>query len=206
MLYDGEFSREMEENMDIITEMESYARAHDVPIMEKEGIAFMLDVIQTHGCRRILEIGTAIGYSAIRMALVHEDIHVVSIERDEQRWQEACRNVEKAGLSSRITLILGDALETEIDGEFDFLFIDAAKAQYTRFFERYTPLLKQGGIVLSDNLGFHGMVEGKTVPKSRGTRNLVRKIRGYIDYLEHNAAFETEFYDVGDRVAVSKKR
>ena len=152
--------------MDIITEMETYARAHDVPIMEKEGIAFMLDVIQTHGCRRILEIGTAIGYSAIRMALVHEDIHVVSIERDEQRWQEACRNVEKAGLSSRITLILGDALETEIDGEFDFLFIDAAKAQYTRFFERYTPLLKQGGIVLSDNLGFHGMVEGKTVPKS----------------------------------------
>ena len=121
--------------MDIITEMETYARAHDVPIMEKEGIAFMLDVIQTHGCRRILEIGTAIGYSAIRMALVHEDIHVVSIERDEQRWQEACRNVEKAGLSSRITLILGDALETEIDGEFDFLFIDAAKAQYTRFFE-----------------------------------------------------------------------
>ena len=67
-------------------------------------------------------------------------------------------------------------------------------------------LLKQGGIVLSDNLGFHGMVEGKTVPKSRGTRNLVRKIRGYIDYLEHNAAFETEFYDVGDRAAVSKKR
>ena len=99
--------------MDIITEMESYARAHDVPIMEKEGIAFMLDVIQTHGCRRILEIGTAIGYSAIRMALVHEDIHVVSIERDEQRWQEACRNVEKAGLSSRITLIRWKRRSTE---------------------------------------------------------------------------------------------
>ncbi len=192
--------------MDIISEMEDYAQKYDIPIMEKEGIAFMLEFIRLHHCRHILEIGTAIGYSAIRMAMISEDVRVVSIERDEARYQMACHNVRKAGLTSQITLIFGDALETQVAGEFDFLFIDAAKAQYTRFFERYTPLLRQGGYVLSDNLGFHGMVEGHTMPKNRNTRNLVRKIRGYIEYLEQNEAFETRFFEVGDRVAVSKKR
>lgn len=80
------------------------------------------------------------------------------------------------------------------------------KRQYIRFFERYVPFLMKDGFVLSDNLGFHGMVEGTVEAKSRSTRALVRKIRSYIDYLKDNKNYETTFFDVGDGVAVSKKR
>lgn len=192
--------------MKLIEEMERYAGEHRVPIMEAEGIAFLLDLIQTKGCKRILEIGTAIGYSAIRMALCDEDIYVETIERDEERYRQAVENVAKAGLQDRVTLHFADALAFEANGCYDLIFIDAAKAQYIRFFERYTPYLKSGGIVVSDNLRFHGMVDGSVAAQSRGTRALVRKLRRYIEYLQENEDFNTVFYDLGDGVAVSEKR
>lgn len=192
--------------MNLIEEMEQYAKVNHVPIMEKEGISFMLDFIQAHDCRRILEIGSAIGYSAIRMALVNENIQVETIERDEERYQQALVNIEKAGLTKQIHIQLADALEANVEGQYDLIFIDAAKAQYIRFFERYESQLKRGGYILSDNLGFHGMVDGIVEPKSRATRALVRKIKNYIEYLKTNEKYETVFYSVGDGVAVSKKR
>ena len=191
--------------MNLIEEMEAYAKEHHVPIMESEGIEFMLSFLKEHKCTKILEIGTAIGYSAIRMALLDESIEVDTIERDEERYHIAVENVKKAGLENRIHIQLADALEAEVQGPYDFIFIDAAKAQYIRFFERYVPFLMKDGFVLSDNLGFHGMVEGTVEAKSRSTRALVRKIRSYIDYLKDNKNYETTFFDVGDGVAVSKK-
>lgn len=192
--------------MDIINEMEQYAKQYHVPIMEKEGIDFMLTFLKEHHCKRILEIGSAIGYSAIRMATVDEDVEIDTIERDEERYKMAITNIQKAGMGDRIHIQLADALEATVNGKYDFIFIDAAKAQYIRFFERYEPYLKTGGYILSDNLGFHGMVDGSVEAKSRATRALVRKIRNYIEYLKKNTAYDTIFYAVGDGIAISKKR
>lgn len=192
--------------MSLIEEMETYAKEHDVPIMQKEGIDFMCSFITEHHCTSILEIGSAIGYSAIRMAMLDPNVKVVTIERDDERYALAVENIAKAGLQNQITLLHGDALETEITGSFDLLFIDAAKAQYTRFFERYEGLLQQGGYVITDNLKFHGLVEHKELATSRNLRQLVTKIGRFVDYLKAREDFETEFYDFGDGVGISRKK
>lgn len=190
----------------LIQDMEVYAQLHNVPIMQSEGIAFLCEFIAQHQVKSILEIGSAIGYSAIRMALMDDEIQVTTIERDEVRYQEAVKNVAAAKLEDRITLIYGDALETIVDGSYDLLFIDAAKAQYIRFFERYEPNLKTGGYVITDNLDFHGLVDHPERTKNKNTKDLVRKIGKFREYLKERADFDTVFYTFGDGVAISKKR
>ena len=192
--------------MDIIKQMEAYAKEHQVPIMQEEGLDFLLDYIQKHPVTRILEIGSAIGYSAIRMAMVRETIRVVSVERDEERYQLALENRRKAGLDTRIEFYLADALEWTPEGMFDFIFIDAAKAQYIRFFEKYKQYLKPEGAILTDNLGFHGLVDSQEEIASRNLRRLVRKIREYRTFLETNEEFKTSFYEFGDGVALSTRK
>ena len=192
--------------MDLIEQMEEYARIHNVPIMQAEGLDFLLTYIRDHEVCNILEIGSAIGYSAIRMAQVNERIHVESIERDEVRYALAQANLKAAGLEERITFHLADALEWEGSGSYDFIFIDAAKAQYTKFFEKYKKLLKPNGTILSDNLGFHGLVESNEEIQSRNLRRLVRKIREYRTFLETNTEFETTFYELGDGIGVSHRK
>lgn len=189
-----------------IQQMEAYAKEYGVPIMEQEGIHFLCEFIKKHQCKRILEIGSAIGYSAIRMAMCDEDIKVVSIERDEPRYLQAIQNINAMNLSERICIHHEDALTCNIMGSYDLLFIDAAKAQYIKFFERYEPLLVEGGYVISDNLNFHGFVEHPEIIRSRHLRQMVRKIKNYITYLEEREDYETVFYQVGDGVAISRKK
>ena len=155
---------------------------------------------------RILEIGSAIGYSAICMAMVDPDIQVTTLERDPLRYQKATEYVARSACSKQITLVYGDALELDIQGSYDMLFIDAAKAQYIKFFERYEPLLVPGGYVISDNLKFHGLVEHPETITSRNLRSLVRKIRSFVEYLKQRDDFDTTFYDFGDGVGISQKR
>lgn len=188
-----------------IEAMEAYATEYNIPIMQKEGILFLQEMIKEHHVKRILELGSAIGYSAIQMCRMDDEIEVVTIERDESRYQKAVENVKLCHLEDRITLILGDALETEVEGMFDLIFIDAAKAQYIKFFERYESLLVKDGIIVSDNLKFHGFVETTERIKNRNTRQLVNKIKRYIEYLETNTNYQTTFYEQGDGVAISKK-
>lgn len=188
-----------------IQEMEAYAKEFNIPIMEQEGITFLCDFIHQHNIVNILEIGAAIGYSAIRMAQLHPNIHVTTIERDLIRYQEACKNISKMNMESQITIHHGDALEAVLEGEYDLIFIDAAKAQYIKFFERYTPYLRIGGYVLSDNLNFHGYVKHPETIESRDLRQMVRKIKNYITFLEEHVAFTTQFIELGDGVAVSQK-
>lgn len=189
-----------------IERIEEYARCENVPIMMKDGISFLLQFIKEKKIKRILEIGTAIGYSAIRMALVDSDIEIVTIERDEKRYLEAIRNVKKLGLEEKITLIFQDALEVHVRGSFDLIFIDAAKGQNIRFFERFQPHLGVGGYVITDNMDFHGMVD---VPEdtitSKNVLGLVRKIKKYKAYLENRSDYVTTFYSVGDGLSVSRK-
>ena len=122
------------------------------------------------------------------------------------RYTAAVKNVGEKGLNDRITLIHGDVLTAEIEGLFDLIFIDAAKAQYTKFFEKYKANLSEGGVIISDNLSFHGMVEDLSLTHNYSTKKLVKKIRKYIDFLKANKEFETEFFKKCDGISVSKRR
>lgn len=190
----------------IIRKMEEYADEHGVPIMEKEGIEFLTEFIKLNNIKSILEIGTAIGYSAIKMALVSDDITITTIERDEVRYLEAVKNVKALGLDSRINLVLGDALEYIPDGTYDLIFIDAAKSQYIKFFEKYTKNLNEKGYVISDNINFHGLTNSDKSKLSRNLRQLIGKLERYIAFLKENTEFKTRFFEIGDGIAISNRK
>ena len=190
----------------ILESMEEYARVNNVPIMMKDGIDFLTNYIKENNVKNILEIGSAIGYSAIRMALVSDDINVTTIERDDVRYNEAIKNIKEANLEKRINIIHSDAFDVELDSKFDLIFIDAAKAQYIKFFEKFKNNLSDEGVIVSDNLKFHGLVDTTEHIESRNVRQLVRKLKNYVEFLESNEEFDTRFYDLGDGVAVSKRR
>lgn len=189
----------------MIEEIEKYAKINNVPIMLKDGIEFMLDYIKKNNIKNILEIGCAIGYSSIRMALVDSDIKVTTIERDLNRYNEAIKNIKKFNLEDRINVIYSDAFDVELSDKFDLIFIDAAKSQYIKFFEKFKLNLCDNGTIISDNLDFHGLTKATDI-KNRNTRQLVRKINEYVDFLKNNEEFNTEFISIGDGIGISKRK
>lgn len=190
----------------LIRKMEKYADLKGIPIMEKEGINFLTEFIKLNKVKNILEIGTAIGYSAINMALAGEDVTVTSIERDNERYIEAVKNVKKFGLDDRITLVLCDALDFNLEDKFDLIFIDAAKSQYIKFFEKFSPNLIQKGFIVTDNINFHGLTNSDKTKMSRNLRQLITKLEKYIVFLKDNKDFKTRFFEVGDGIAISRRR
>ena len=189
----------------LIMEMEEYASSKNVPIIEKKSIAFIMKYIKDHNIKNILEIGSAIGYSAILMASSSKDAFVTTIERDEERYMECLKNVKKCGFDKKINVVFQDALDVNLseDLKFDLIFIDAAKGQYTKFFEKYKYFLKDGGTIITDNIKFHGYVGSSDKIESKNLKSLVEKIENYIDFLKDNEDFETKFYDIGDGLSVS---
>ena len=130
-----------------ILEMERYANEKNVPIIEKKSIAFIMKYIKENNIKNVLEIGSAIGYSAILMASSTQDCVVTTIERDEVRYMECLKNVKKCGMEKKINVVYQDALELNLsdDLRYDLIFIDAAKGQYTKFFEKYKNFLNPNG-------------------------------------------------------------
>ena len=190
----------------MLEEIEVYAKEERVPIMMKDGIEYLCNYIKEHNIKNILEIGSAIGYSAIKMALVSDDINVTTIEKDEKRYNIAVENIEKFNLSDRINIILGDAIDTIIDGEFDLIFIDASKGNNMNFFNKYSKNLKPCGIIITDNLLFHGLVRDESKIETKNQRGIVRKIKQFIEFLDNNSEFETEYLDIGDGIAISRRK
>lgn len=189
-----------------IIEIEKYAKENNIPIMQKKGINYLCNFIKKHEIKNILEIGSAIGYSSIKMALVDKDIKITTIERDNERYLEALKNIKNMNLEKQITLILGDALNINLKDKYDLIFIDAAKAQYIRFFKKYEVNLKENGYFFSDNMDFHGFRENKDLIKSKNLRQLVGKIEKFIIFLKENDKYETKFLKTGDGIAISKKK
>ena len=188
-----------------ILDLENYAHENNIPIMLSDGIEFLLKYIKENNIKNVLEIGSAIGYSAIRMSLVDKDIKVTTIERDEERYQEAIKNIGDFGLENQINIIFNDAFEVELDDKYDLIFIDAAKSQYIKFFEKFKNNLNDNGVIISDNLNFHGLVHEDEKKLSRNVRGLVRKLNNYVEFLKNNKEFKTEFYDIGDGISISKR-
>ena len=191
---------------EIISEIRTYAKENNVPIMLEDGIEFLTKYIVKNNINSVLEIGTAIGYSAIMMALANEKLTITTIERDEKRYLEALKNIKKLNLENRITLIFNDALDVNITEKYDLIFIDAAKAQSIKFFEKFEKNLNPAGTIITDNLEFHGLVHKKEEEiESRNLRALVRKVKDYTIYLKENERYKTEFFNIGDGISVSKK-
>ena len=188
-----------------IESLEEFASVNNIPIMQRDGIEFLTNYIRENNIKNILEIGSAIGYSAIKIASISSDIKVTTIERDKERYDLAVKNIKNFNLSDQINIINGDALFIDLEDTFDLIFIDAAKAQYIKFFEKFDKNLKVNGVVISDNLSFHGLVLDDSKTHNRNTKQLVKKIRKYIEYLKENKNYKTTFYDLGDGVAVSIK-
>ncbi len=190
----------------LIRKIEKYADQKGIPIMEKEGIEFLTEFVRLNNIKNILEIGSAIGYSAIKMALASDDVNVTTIERDKDRYIEAVKNVKKLGLDSKITLILADALEFNTSEEYDLIFIDAAKSQYIKFFNKFSKNLKEKGYIITDNINFHGLTNSDKTKMSRNLRQLITKLEKYINFLKDNEEFKTRFFEVGDGIAISRRK
>jgi len=191
-------------NRNEISKIKDYADKNNVPIITDDSINYIKEYIVENNVRNILEIGTAIGYSAIMMCDAKENVMVTTIERDEKRYLEAIKNIKKMKLEDRINLIYNDALEVELDGKYDLIFIDAAKAQNIKFFEKFERNLYPHGTIITDNMNFHGLVNKKEEEiESRNLRQLMRKLKNYRVFLEKNDSYETNFLNIGDGMAIS---
>lgn len=191
-------------NIELIKEMKTYAEENNVPIMSNEGISYLTNFCRENNIKKVLEIGTAIAYSTILLTYISEDMEVTTIERDEKRYLEAIKNVKKAELEDRINLIYGDALDVKLEDEYELIFIDAAKAQNIKFFEKFKDNLIPGGVIITDNMQFHGLVDkDEKEIESRNLRQLVRKIKEYKNFLDTNKEFKTTYKLIGDGLAIS---
>ncbi len=184
-------------------DIKKYAKENRVPIIFDEGLDFLLDIIKKESVHHVLEIGSAIGYSALCMASL--GVEVDTIERNPEMIAKAKEHLKKYDLMHNVRLIEADALlyNGSLKSSYDLIFIDAAKAQYIKFFEKYKPYLSPTGMIVSDNLSFHHLDKTKV---NRNTRQLINKIEKFVDYLKNNDEFHTEFFEIGDGMSISKRK
>lgn len=189
----------------LIKEIEEYGIKNNVPIMSEDTIETIKNIITVNEFHTILEVGTAIGYSTICFASTPGVTNITSIERDPVRSKIAKDNVSKSELKN-ISLFENDALDIEIKDKFDLIIIDAAKSQNMKFFNKFKENLNEDGIIIIDNLSFHGYVNQEERIKSRNLRQMVNKIRKFIDFLNNNEEFTVKYIEVGDTLGVCKKK
>ncbi len=189
--------------------MEEEADENHVPIMDQVSMQFVSQIIRLIEPKHILEIGTAIGYSALRMLEAYPTATITTIERDEKRYNRAKERIAEQGKTDRIHLIHGDALDVltslQTTGHiFDVAFIDAAKGHYQTFFEKTNPMIRPGGTVISDNVLFRGFVASEEEVDKR-YRSLVKKLRVYNEWLMNHESYDSSVIPIGDGIALSIK-
>lgn len=194
----------LKERSGLLLELEEYAKINKIPISQPESIRFIEVILKLCGAENILEIGSAIGYSAIRMSRAVNG-RVTTIELSGDMAETARENFKRAGLDDKITLIEGDACEVlkDLNGAYDVIFVDAAKAKYMQFFEHSVRLLKKGGLLISDNVLYKGMTASDELLKRRKV-TIVRRLRQYIKTLSEDERFDTTVVPIGDGIALSR--
>lgn len=194
---------------DVITSIRKEAEENNVPIIRREAGEFIKLLLMMNKPSRILEIGSAIGFSAIFMSrFIGEDAHITTIENYSPRIKEARRNIERAGATDKITLIEGDALLVlpELKASYDFIFMDAAKGQYGSFFKETIGLLDKGGILLCDNVLQDGDVLESRFAVTRRNRTIHSRMRQYLYDLKHDMRLETALLNIGDGMSLSIRK
>jgi len=194
---------------DIIETIEQEALNTFVPIIRKETQSFLKVLLTMKKPLRILEVGTAVGFSAILMSeYMPEEGHITTIENYEKRIPIARENFKRAGCEEKVTLIQGDALEVmkELDGPFDFIFMDAAKGQYIHYMPEALRLLTKGGVLVSDNVLQDGDIIESRFAVERRNRTIHSRMREYLYELKHHEQLQTSILPLGDGVALSIKK
>ena len=189
----------------LLAEMKEYGEANHVPIINAQGLRVLTDTVAMKKPRRVLEIGTAIGYSTLYIAANSAaDVEIVTLELSDERADEAEGFIARSRFAGQIAVVRGDAGENILrqSGRFDLVFIDAAKGQYPDYFRKVYPLLAEDAVVIADNVLFRGYVRG-TEPVPRRFRTIVKRLREYISMVTENEGFRTEIHENGDGLAVS---
>lgn len=191
----------------MIKDIKQKALNNEVPIIKDDGLSFLLKIIKERNVKDILELGTAVGYSSINMALLDKDIHIDTIEKNEDMYKEAIKNIKDEDLEEQISVHFCPIEEYKTDKLYDLIFVDAAKAQYMKYTEQFLDNLKDDGIFFYDNMVFHGLIYDVDNIQSRNLRALVRKIINFRDLMRNDKRFDIIIYDdVGDGVLLASKR
>lgn len=208
--YDSYIAAHLKEKSTFILEMESYAEKNHVPIMGSGAIETFLGLLSLQNPKKILEVGSAIGYSAIRIAESFPTAQITTIERNRERYEKAVEYIQASDVTNQIQIINADALELNeremLEGPFDALFIDAAKGQYQRFFEKYAPLVETGGVIYCDNMFMHGMVLREDNELPRRKRTMIRNLRKFMSWIMAHPDFNTTLLPVGDGILIAIKK
>jgi len=191
----------------LLQRLEREAEAEGIPIIQLPSAQVIRSLLLLHQPKDILEVGTAIGYSTIWLAEAAPQARIVTMDIDEERLARARENLREAGCLDRVDVLLRDATQglPADQYQFDCLFIDAAKGQYAKFLQLYLPLLRPGGLLITDNVLFRGLVAAPEEASKRH-RPMVDKLREYNRLLAHQEELETSFLPVGDGLAVSIRK
>ena len=196
----------MELVLESLKRLEEYAKSNHIPVIKENTRSLVVSLLQTSRPCAVLEIGTAIGYSALLMALhLPLDATITTIEIDDKRAALARTAIANAGLSAEIQVIVGDAAMVlpELAGPFDFVFIDAAKGQYPVYLEKLLGKLADGAYIVADNVLFRGMVHSSaSIP--RRFRTIVRRLQTYLAAVQEDPHFVTTLYEIDDGIAVTR--
>lgn len=194
-------------------ELRAYAEEQQIPVITKDTETLLLNLVRMKKPGRILEIGTAIGYSAICFAQTYPQCEIISLEYSENMYRQALENIDRFGLTGRIHVIFGDAAES-LDGlsesmnasedlGFDMVFIDAAKSLYRKFWDSCVPLCRSGAVIISDNVLLKARTVSDEYITERRQKTSVRHMREYIRYITKTQVADTAVLPVGDGIAIS---
>lgn len=196
-------------NGEVCDEIEEFAHQTNVPIIRKEMESFLRVLIEIKKPKRILELGTAIGYSAILMAnTMSEDCRITTIENYDKRIPIAKDNFKRAGVEEKVELLEGDALEIlqKINEPYDFVFMDAAKAQYLVYLKEIMRLLPVGGILIADNVLQDGELVESRYAVERRNRTIHSRMREYLYEVKNMKELETTIIPIGDGITLSVRK
>ncbi len=197
----------MAENDLLFEKMEQYALDNSVPIITKEGLDLLILKIKEVQPKNILEIGTAIGYSALKMS-EYSDAQIITVEREDDLVDIAKENIQKSG-NKKIKIIHSDFLELDLqDAKYDFVYVDGAKAQYYNFFKHFENNIHSNTVVLFDNLDFHDYVFNDLKKKhaSKNLRQLIQKLEKFIIKIQNEDGYDFEYIKKGDGIGILKRK
>ena len=198
----------MSDMINLFKEIEEYADENNIPIINKVSSSLLIETVKSKAPKSILEIGTAVGYSALLMAsYMPKDGKIITIEQDANRIDTAYNFITRAGRIDQIQLLDGDASDIllQVEGQFDMVFIDAAKGQYLDYLQKVLDKLVVGAVIVADNVLFRGMVMSEEPPLKR-YRTIVKRLREYLDFVSNDPRFSTTIHSEGDGVAISYYR
>lgn len=188
-----------------LSALKIYAEQNDVPITKDDTMQFIIDYINANKVKTILEIGTAIAFGSINMAMCDSVNSVTTVEIDNKNYGEAINNIKNFNMSHKIEANLIDArcYIDQCNKKFDLIYLDGPKGQYINYLPRLLQLLNPKGTIIADNIFFHGMATGEIVTPS-SCRSMVNGLRQYVDEVTHNPKLESHIYQLGDGIAVTR--